>query len=365
MAIVSNTFSSALNRVGSPPNSSITADTAKAILADTRIGKSSHHIEKIEEHLKALSREDPITANLVRQDVMKALSPLEKGQLESVGAGEIQSTQDKYRHSDRMIIDSLNEDQVQGTGPYAIPDTSASPELLSSRNGRRLGPNDTYGRIEIPLDGDVIEDSIPRNIRIDRVLSLLDRRDYQTLIRENFSMNRNSSLSETNFRNDTATINTALTELLATNVGRRMLITIAHKGIDVQVDVNRNGNNESTLNSGRVYIDATSVNQINREWALPNGRAVPFRLSVVIAHELGHSLLGYNDNVTSLRGAIALRTVNGGRINDPVSLRNGLLAQGDNVRNIENPLRSELGLPLRPSYNNPHHVRRWFPELFR
>jgi uncharacterized protein RhaS with RHS repeats len=49
-------------------------------------------------------------------------------------------------------------------------------------------------------------------------------------------------------------------------------------------------------------------------------------LPVMIGHELGHAWLGYNDNTSS---------------SDPL---------GDNVRMIENPIRSDMGLPLRTSY---------------
>ena len=53
-------------------------------------------------------------------------------------------------------------------------------------------------------------------------------------------------------------------------------------------------------------------------------QAIP--LPVLIGHELGHAWLGYNDNTSAT---------------DPL---------GDNVRMTENPIRSDMGLPLRTSY---------------
>jgi hypothetical protein len=99
MATVSNVLNSVLNSAGSPPNSFNPKETAKAILADTQIGKTSHHIQKIEAHLDALSKNDPITANLVRQEVMKGLSPLEQGQLKAVRTGEMRIDVNGYPHN--------------------------------------------------------------------------------------------------------------------------------------------------------------------------------------------------------------------------------------------------------------------------
>ncbi len=79
---VTNTLAKAM-----PPS-----ETAKAILAETQIGKSTHHINKIEAHLDALAAQDPKTANAVRAEVMKRLSATEQGELSRVRVGDMRVT---------------------------------------------------------------------------------------------------------------------------------------------------------------------------------------------------------------------------------------------------------------------------------
>lgn len=282
------------------------------------------------------------------------------------GAQDEGEAQAATNRRDRAYIDQLDREEVSRTGAYAAPnpDADETQELAENDQGKRLGPNDTFGRTEIPLDGDVIESRLPRNVRIDRVISLLADGKYAALIDENFAFRSTGSISDETYIQDRATIREGLTELLTTNTGRRLLIAIAHKGIDVTVNVNRTNENSGGLNSGQISIDVRSLASINANWK-NNGQTIPWRLSVIIGHELGHSVLGYKDNVTNISSAVLARKLSGGTFRNPNGTKAGLLAQGDNVRYVENPLRRELGLTARTSYNSPDTVRRFFPELFK
>jgi hypothetical protein len=92
MVSLSNAFSTSLN----PSNASLNRlgtgtqpfDLARAILTETQIGKTGHHIDSIAEHLGAITNQDQGGGGKVLDAVMQMLSTTEKGQLERVlGAG--------------------------------------------------------------------------------------------------------------------------------------------------------------------------------------------------------------------------------------------------------------------------------------
>jgi hypothetical protein len=57
---------------------------AQSILADTAIGKTAHNIEKIAVQLEQFAQNDPSKAVAIKAEVIKALSPTERGELSSV-----------------------------------------------------------------------------------------------------------------------------------------------------------------------------------------------------------------------------------------------------------------------------------------
>lgn len=144
----------------------------------------------------------------------------------------------------------------------------------------------------------------------------------------------------------------------------RILVVIAHTGRNVEVVLNRIGNNNSE-GFGNFHVRIDTFNgpaNFAENYQLADGSGLPNPLSVIIGHELGHAVLGYRDPVLNYREGLVQRQLNDGVL--PVASRSNFTIPGNNVRYVENPLRRELGLPIRPSYASPYYVRRAFPEIF-
>jgi hypothetical protein len=259
----------------------------------------------------------------------------------------------------RSLVRKLDEEEATQTGAYAPRNANESSENLFDPLGTPLGPNDKFGPTRIPYDGDVLERIFfPRNARIDRVIELLKGGKYDVLFSENFATSADPSLKGAALATDKASLLRAMRRLFATNTGKRLLIAAAHRGEVTEIVLNRLNQNEYNSGTGKVYLDTTSGPRIATEY----GGKIAFPIEVILGHELGHKLLGYRD-VMSIGHALRMKSFNGGKL--PLTAAREVVAKGDNVNFVENPLRRELGLSGRPSYNFPSRLRETFPELFK
>lgn len=162
---------------------------------------------------------------------------------------------------------------------------------------------------------------------------------------------------------DRAALDGALTDILKTDTGRRLLIAQAHQGINQEFVLNRGTLNQYNSSDKSIYINAfNAADRISTDYNGGGRINTPFTLAVIVGHELGHSIFGYHDTSVRLQTALSLRQTYGKL---PGSVARELTAPGDNVRYVENPLRRELGLPSRPSYVSPALIKRYFPEIGR
>jgi hypothetical protein len=195
------------------------------------------------------------------------------------------------------------------------------------------------------------------------VLELLRDRKFSLLYTENFAVTSDAGLRGRELAEDRLQLAAAMRQLFSTNVGRRTLIAAAHKGEKISVVLNRsNVNQASGLGTFSFQVDVRSPSNIQRLYNGTERNSVPFTLATVIAHEIGHAVFGYRDNVVSIDTARRVKSLRGHLNQAEIS---ALQSPGDVVTHVENTFRREVGLPARPSYNFPFLLRRYFPESFK
>lgn len=111
-----------------------------------------------------------------------------------------------------------------------------------------------------------------------------------------------------------------LRRIYGTKIGEEMLLTQIRKGITVDIRHNSRGLNEGYFGTGEVYLDYIAAQDYI---ALTPVGITGIPTDALLAHELGHAVLGHRDDGPQ-------------RMN--------------NINIVENAYRIEVGLPPRLTY---------------
>jgi YD repeat-containing protein len=213
---------------------------------------------------------------------------------------------------------------AQGEG--LVPAESMDPRTdYASRMGRLMF-RDRY-----------IDDNLTPAQRIRELGTWVRQREYSRIIGKYFRFydDTASSYQGLSFADSRAILTSHLSRLLQTRTGLRQVMRLAADGHIVRFHVdNRYYENASPafadFERKTVTINVAMTRNGFRLHTTAGYRQTP--LFIILGHELGHAIYNYRD--------VAPRDM----LRDPI---------GDNVRYVENPLRAEVGEPLRDYYSLP------------
>ncbi|AHE55635.1 DUF6531 domain-containing protein [Sphingomonas sanxanigenens] len=216
-----------------------------------------------------------------------------------------------------------------------------------------LGPHDVARTVDIPYDGGLLERIfVPANARIDEVEKSIRTKDFKSLIDKYFDVEIAENLRDNPLRPQAEKdLSDALNKLMTTNVGKRIILNMAYQDYHQKIVLSPTGGSAAIAGKGSpILYNFRQIGEIN---IFSSDTSVLNRNTIALAHELGHSVLGYRDPV---------RAIN---VNPPAldvfktlskSYQDRILKDlvpnttGDNVRYVENPIRKELGISPRKSY---------------
>ena len=236
------------------------------------------------------------------------------------------------------------------------------PQSTINYSNIKLGPKDIDDQENIiPFDGDIIEGFLPSKRRVKEVNDLFNSGEVDKLISKYFVIENSKYLTSDNPLGPEAERNLreSLKFLMSTSVGRRLVINMASQGARQKIILSPVG--ETGAVSGKGSDILFNFRQIGESSALSEKTPALYRTAIVIAHELGHSILGYLDPLKSKNVKVPKMEV---FLKLPKSYQKKILdlvlpkTMGENVQYVENAIRAELKIPPRKSYVSE---ARWRP----
>ncbi len=219
----------------------------------------------------------------------------------------------------------------------------------------RLGPKDTaYQRDLIPFDNDIIENNFLPSGRKRKELEVLFRNGKtDEIIKQYFQIENTRDFVRDNplRREAQKNLMEGLKILIGTNVGRRLIMNMAYKGVKQKIFLSPVGETQAMSGEGSAIL--FNFRQVGEVKDLPDNVPAVYRFAIAIAHELGHSILGYSDPA-KMKGANRPNMSEFLKMSKPDQkvIIDTLLpnTMGDSVKYVENALRKEMNIIPRKSY---------------
>ncbi|QNQ08174.1 hypothetical protein [Sphingomonas alpina] len=232
-------------------------------------------------------------------------------------------------------------------------------------NKIRLGPKDmAYQRNLIPFDNDIIENTLlPSGRRKKELEKLITQGKADDIISRYFQIEYSRDFTSNNPLRAEAHRNliASLRLLVGTGVGQRLLLNMAYKGARQKVVLSPVGETQAVSGEGSAIL--FNFRQVGEVEDLPKDIPQTYRLAIAVAHELGHSILGYSDPA-KMRGANWPAMSEFVKMSKPEqkTIIDTMLpnTMGDSVKYVENALRAELNVIPRKSYLLERHWRPFY-----
>ncbi|WP_457312895.1 hypothetical protein [Sphingomonas sp. UYAg733] len=229
----------------------------------------------------------------------------------------------------------------------------------------KLGPKDTaYQNNLIPFDNDIVENHLlPSGRRRAELEGLFKDNKTDDIISKYFQIVIGRDFSPENPLRREAQKNLidSLRLLVRTSVGKRIIMNMAYKGVRQKIILSTIGETQAISGQGSDIL--FNFRQAGEVGDIPDGTDPIYRFSIALAHELGHSILGYSDPA-KMGGRHAPHMEVFRKL--PRSTQKGILdrvipnAMGDSVRYVENAIRHELGVAPRTSYLREKEWRPYY-----
>ncbi|MGY4397243.1 hypothetical protein ACVWZA_002437 [Sphingomonas sp. UYAg733] len=232
-----------------------------------------------------------------------------------------------------------------------------------------LGPNDKSDQTNIiPFDGNLIEPFLPSTRRMKKAKELFEKKNLDEIISRYFVLENSKYMTMDNPLRPEAekTLKNSLKLLLMTNTGRRIILNMASQGVRQRIVLSPVGDTEAVAGKGSDVL--FNFRQVYESEDFPQDTSRTYRNAIALAHELGHSILGYSDPVKSInvKGPDMEVFTNLPRATQKVILDTVVPnTMGDNVRYIENAIRKELRIPARETYLRERTWRRFHDAYAR
>ncbi|MGH6614970.1 hypothetical protein [Sphingomonas sp.] len=222
-------------------------------------------------------------------------------------------------------------------------------------NKIKLGPKDTaYQSNLIPFDNGMIENNLlPSGRKRKELEKLFSNGKTDEIIAKYFQIENTRDFTADNplRREAQKNLMDSLRILVNTDVGRRIILNMAYKGVKQKIFLSPVGETQAMSGEGSAIL--FNFRQVGEVEDLPANVSAAYRFAIAMAHELGHSIFGYSDpakmhgaNEPDMRVFLKMSKAEQKNIIDTI-LPNSM---GDTVKYVENTLRKELNVTPRKSY---------------